>query len=197
MTPDRHNRIYELFDRAVKLGREERDAFLQAECGDDSELIAQVKRLLQGAGNAEHYFNRLGEDVGDVLEGTAERAATASERAQEGQALPNPDPSELEVGQKLGHFRVSGELGRGGMGTVYRATDLRLGREVALKVLPLSVSDGSEMAERFEQEARLLAALSHTNIASIFGIEEDGGRRLLVLELVDGPGQRSRGRPLR
>ena len=189
---ERARRVHALLIDALALSEAERSQFLREQCGDDLDLIEQVKRLLQGAGNAEQYFNRLGEDVGDVLEGTAERAATAKDRAEEREAAPKPDPSELSVGQKLGHFRVSGELGRGGMGTVYRATDLRLGREVALKVLPLSVSDGSEMAERFEQEARLLAALSHTNIASIFGIEEDGGRRLLVLELVDGPGLEER-----
>ncbi len=189
---ERARRVHTLLIDALALSEAERGRFLREQCGEDEDLIGQVNQLLQGAGDAEQYFNRLGEDVGDVLEGTAERAATAAQNDPPTAASPEPEPPELEIGQKLGHFRVSGELGRGGMGTVYRATDLRLGREVALKVLPLAVSDGSEMAERFAQEARLLAALSHTNIASIFGIEEDGGRRLLVLELVDGPGLEER-----
>jgi serine/threonine-protein kinase len=91
------------------------------------------------------------------------------------------------IGQTLGHYRVVEKLGEGGMGVVYRATDTRLGRDVALKVLPdVFASDADRMA-RFEREARLLASLNHPNIAAIYGQEESAGVRAIVMELVDGP----------
>jgi Tol biopolymer transport system component len=86
----------------------------------------------------------------------------------------------------LGHYRVHEKIGAGGMGEVYRATDARLGRDVALKVLPAAFASDPERLARFEQEARLLAALNHPNIAAIHGLEEAGGVRFLVLELVPG-----------
>jgi Tol biopolymer transport system component len=93
----------------------------------------------------------------------------------------------LSSGSRIGVYEVIGLLGAGGMGEVYRARDHRLRREVALKVLPeLQAADPDRLA-RFEREAQLLAALSHTNIATIHGIEEANGVRALVLELVEGP----------
>jgi len=90
------------------------------------------------------------------------------------------------IGQNLSHYLVEEELGKGGMGVVYRATDGKLGRQVAIKVLPESFAQDPERLARFEREARMLAALNHPNIAAIHGIEEDQGRRFLVLELVPG-----------
>jgi serine/threonine-protein kinase len=90
------------------------------------------------------------------------------------------------VGQTLGHYRIEEELGAGGMGVVYRATDTKLGRPVAIKVLPGAFGPGSERLARFEREARLLAALNHRNIAAIYGLEQSGGVHYLVLELAAG-----------
>lgn len=90
------------------------------------------------------------------------------------------------IGQKFGHYEVTGELGAGGMGVVYKARDPRLDRDVALKFLGESFAGDSERLARFEREARLLASLNHPNIAAIHGLEEDGGRRALVLEYVAG-----------
>ena len=91
------------------------------------------------------------------------------------------------IGRKISHYNVTEKLGAGGMGEVYRATDTKLGRDVALKVLPeVFASDHQRMA-RFEREAQLLASLNHPNIASIYGLEESDGVRCLVLELVEGP----------
>jgi len=91
------------------------------------------------------------------------------------------------IGTKLGVYEVTSKLGEGGMGEVYRATDTRLRREVAIKVLPTAFTSDPERLARFEREAQLLAQLHHPNIASIFGIEESGGIRALVMELVEGP----------
>ncbi len=91
------------------------------------------------------------------------------------------------IGRALSHYKILGELGRGGMGEVYRAEDTKLKREVAIKVLPAAFSENEERLARFEREARLLASLNHPNIASIYGLEEAEGVKALVLELVQGP----------
>ena len=88
---------------------------------------------------------------------------------------------------KLGPYEILSPLGAGGMGEVYRARDARLNREVALKVLPRAFSDDPLRMARFEREAQLLASLNHPKIAAIYGLEESGATRALVMELVEGP----------
>ncbi len=92
----------------------------------------------------------------------------------------------LEAGRRLGPFEVIEPLGAGGMGEVYRARDTRLGRGVAIKVLPDSFAASPERVARFEREARVLAALNHPGIAAIYGFEQVDGVHFLVLELVEG-----------
>ena len=87
----------------------------------------------------------------------------------------------------LGPYEILGPLGSGGMGDVYRARDPRLGREVAIKVVPAAFSTDVDRLRRFEREARLLAALNHPNIAHIHGFEDSTGTPALVMELVNGP----------
>src|SRR5438093_4761911 len=93
----------------------------------------------------------------------------------------------LATGTKLGPYEIAAPLGAGGMGEVYRARDGRLGREVAIKVLPESFANDPDRLARFEREAQLLASLNHPNIAIIHGLEESSGVRALVMELVEGP----------
>jgi serine/threonine-protein kinase len=93
----------------------------------------------------------------------------------------------LSSGTRLGPFEILGLLGAGGMGEVYRARDARLGRDVAIKVLPDALALDAERLARFEREARLLASMSHPGIAAIHGLEDTGGRPALVMELVEGP----------
>ena len=92
----------------------------------------------------------------------------------------------LTPGVSLGVYRVGDLLGKGGMGEVYRARDEKLGRDVALKVLPEQFASDPDRFARFEREARLLASLNHPNIAGIHGIESSGGTQFLILELVEG-----------
>src|SRR5207253_1531606 len=92
----------------------------------------------------------------------------------------------LRVGTQLGSLEITGLLGRGGMGEVYRARDLKLKREVAIKILPEEFSRDADRVSRFQREAQVLAALNHPNIASIHSFEEADGLRFLVLELVEG-----------
>jgi serine/threonine protein kinase len=93
----------------------------------------------------------------------------------------------ISPGTRLGPYEVLSAIGAGGMGEVYRARDTRLNRDVALKVLPEAFSRDTQRMARFEREAKLLASLNHTNIAAIYGLEESGGVRALVMELVEGP----------
>ncbi len=90
------------------------------------------------------------------------------------------------IGSSFSHFKVTSKLGEGGMGEVWRAEDTKLGRDVALKVLPEVFAQDPDRLARFEREARLLASLSHSNIAGIHGLEEIDGKRFLVMELVEG-----------
>jgi len=92
----------------------------------------------------------------------------------------------LAPGSRVGTYEVIAPIGRGGMGEVYRARDLRLQREVAIKALPQEFQQDRERLARFEREARLLASLNHSNIAAIHGLEDQGGARFLVMELVEG-----------
>ncbi len=93
----------------------------------------------------------------------------------------------IAPGQRLGSYEITAKLGEGGMGEVYRATDTKLKRDVAIKVLPAAFTEDKERLARFEREAQLLAQLHHPNIASIFGLEDADGTRALVMELVEGP----------
>ena len=93
----------------------------------------------------------------------------------------------LEVGSRLGHYHVTALIGEGGMGQVYQATDTKLKRQVALKILPEAFATDPDRLARFEREAQVLASLNHPNIAAIHGLEESEGTRGLVLELVEGP----------
>ena len=110
-------------------------------------------------------------------------------------ALEPPQSLALE---QLGPYEILSRLGMGGMGVVYRARDSRLGREVAIKVLPDAVANDPERISRFRREARVAASLNHPNIAAVYGFEDEGGAHFLVMELVEGPtlAERLRGGPL-
>ena len=90
------------------------------------------------------------------------------------------------IGKTFSHYKVSSKLGEGGMGEVWRAEDTKLGRDVALKMLPEGFAEDVERLERFEREARVLASLSHPNIAGIHGLEDVEGKRFLVMEVAEG-----------
>ncbi len=93
----------------------------------------------------------------------------------------------LSIGSRLGHYDVTALIGEGGMGEVSQATDTKLKRQVALKILPEAFAADPDRLARFQREAEVLASLNHPNIAQIHGIEESDDTRALVLELVEGP----------
>ena len=171
MTPERWRHIEELFGAAAELSAHDREAFLIEACGADLALRREVELLIaqaqsHGAAVEHSLFPETSDDSSNVI-------LTAHTRTD-------------LTGAQLGAYRIIGRLGAGGMGEVYRARDTKLGRDVAIKVLPDVFTSDPERLARFEREARMLAALNHPNIGAIYGFEEAGGIRALVLELVDG-----------
>src|ERR1700747_1692337 len=96
------------------------------------------------------------------------------------------------IGTRLAHYEITSHLGKGGMGEVYQATDSKLGRNVAIKLLPVTFASEPERLSRFRREAQVLASLNHPNIAHIYGLEESGDTRCIVLELIEGETVQSR-----
>ena len=98
----------------------------------------------------------------------------------------------LAPGSRLGPYEIIAAVGAGGMGEVYRARDTKLGRDVALKILPAAFASDPDRLARFHREAQVLASLNHPHIGAIYGFEDSGETHALVLEFVDGPvfGQR-------
>ncbi len=163
--PDEWKQISDLYHAALKLPENERAAFLQACIASDG-VRREVASLLANERSAEH-----------LLESPALEVAAR---------MMTDNAPVLTIGQTLGHYQIKSQLGKGGMGEVYRAHDGKLGRDVAIKTLPPEFARDPDRVARFQREAKLLAALNHTNIAAIHGLEEFGGTKFLVLELVEG-----------
>src|SRR5689334_19482417 len=104
----------------------------------------------------------------------------------------------LEAESQLGFYQIVSLVGKGGMGEVYRAHDTKLGRDVAVKLLPDVFAQDPERISRFKREAKVLASLNHANIATLYGMEESAGTHFLVMELVEGDtlGERLRRGPM-
>ena len=166
MTPERWRQVEEMLDAALSRGEHERAAFLSHACAGDAALRREVELLLAQQAS-----------MGGFLEDPA--VATAAPLVSE------PGASVL-TGRRLGTYQVRERIGAGGMGEVYRARDTRLGRDVAIKILPRHFTSDPDRLARFEREARVLASLNHPHIGAIYGVEDAEGVRALVLELVEG-----------
>ena len=164
MTPERWQRIKSLLESALAREPEERAAFLKEACADDPSLQNHVQSLI-----ASH------EQAGGFIESPA--FELMAESLGETQSI---------VGSDLGHYRVTGRLGAGGMGEVYLAEDTRLGRKVALKVLLAHFTMDEERVRRFQQEARAASALNHPSILTIYEIGQVGSSHFIVTELIEG-----------
>lgn len=153
-----------LFEQALALPPSERAVFLERACTDDAALQSEVASLLAAHDAAEGFFESLARDAAQPLHASLGVLASG--------AHDNP----LNIGDTVAHYRVDARLGRGGMGVVYRATDLRLQRAVALKVLPMSRASDVRARERLLDEARAAAALEHPHIGTILDVGTlDGG----------------------
>ena len=157
MTPERWEQIHDVLQKALELAPGERSAFLAQACSSDQSLRQEVDTLLASSDDVRSSY----------LQSSAPRVT-------------------LTAGTKLGEYEVKSLLGSGGMGEVYRARDARLGRDVAIKILPLLFSSDSDRLRRFEQEARAAAALSHPNILAVYQMGTYEGAPYLVSELLEG-----------
>ena len=171
MTPERWQQIKHLFNSALERPLPERSIFLNEACGGDDALRSEVESLLSSNGEAEQFID-----------------APAYEFAAELLV----DSSSITAGQTLGSYQVISVLGKGGMGEVYLAEDRRLGRKVALKLLPSSFTNDAERLRRFEREARAASALNHPNILTIYEIDSVNGRRFIATEYIEGETLRQR-----
>jgi eukaryotic-like serine/threonine-protein kinase len=166
MDAKRRRQIESLYHSARELKPHDRDALLAEACTDDAELRREVESLLR-------------HDADDDKFPTAAALQIAAQ-------TPAQDAGHSLIGQEIGTYKILSLLGVGGMGQVYRAKDLKLRRDVAIKVLPSRVANDPDRLRRFEREARFLATLNHPNIAAIYGFEQKAERPALVLELVEG-----------
>ena len=166
VTTDRWRRAEALLHEMLARPAAERAAALAAECPDDPGLRAAVQSLLDQPNPPTGFLE-------------------APVAAISARLLSQPGASTLS-GRRLGVFDLQELLGVGGMGEVYRAQDTRLGREVAIKILPRAFGAHPARLARLEREARVLASLNHPNIGAIYGLEESDGIKALVLEVVEG-----------
>jgi len=167
MTPERWQQVERLYQAALAREAASRSAYLDEACAGDPDLRQEVDSLLAAQVQGDVLFET------PAIEVVARRLADQAPR--------------FEPGRQLGLYRLVSKLGAGGMGEVYRARDTKLGRDVALKILPALFAHDADRLARFRREAQVLASLNHPNIAAIYGLEEADGVRALVLELVEGP----------
>jgi eukaryotic-like serine/threonine-protein kinase len=158
---DRSARVESLYHAARSRSHAERSAFLEAACAGDVELRREVESLLAQPETGHGFLEAPAADTRPETFGTLR-------------------------GRRVGAYEVRESIGAGGMGEVYRARDTKLGRDVAIKILPPVFRTDPDRRARFDREARLLAALNHPNIAAIYGIADGDGIHGLVLELVEG-----------
>ena len=159
MDPDRWRRAADVFEAALDRPEADKRAYVDEACAGDVDLRREVEALID-----------------------EDRRSSPLDVAISSEALAT-----LSFVKNIGPYHLDTLLGAGGMGEVYRARDPRLGRDVAIKILPAAFAGDRARLARFKREAQVLASLNHPNIASIYGFEADAGIEALVLELVEGP----------
>jgi len=170
MDSDGWRKAEECYHAAMERPPHDRAAFVAQACAHDSELRREVESLLAHEGHAD-----------GLLETPAWNHLTPPDET--GTIVP----AALAGGAAIAAYRILGKLGAGGMGEVYRATDTKLQREVAIKVLAPDFANDRAWLSRFQREARVLASLNHPHIAAVYGLEESNGVRAIAMELVEGP----------
>jgi len=172
MTPERWQQVKAIFNSAIMYRPEERSSFISQACSGDDALRSEVESLI-----ASH------EESGNFIDQPAFEAAAS---------LLTREKTELSPGQMIASYEVISFISRGGMGEVYLAQDKRLGRKVALKLLPASFTTDDDRLRRFEQEARSASALNHPNIITIYEIRQAAGSHVIATEFVEGETLRCR-----
>ena len=166
MTPERWEKLTEMFESVAEMPPDQRSAFLDDRCKDDEELRREIESLLAAE-----------TQIGDFI---------ARPIIDEFDLPPPKHPESFRPGEVIGHYRIEAAIGFGGMGEVYRATDTKLNRQVALKILPLALVENQAFLRRFRHEAMAAATLNHPNVATIYSVEEFEGRPFITMELVEG-----------
>ena len=172
MTPERWQQVKEIFNSAINYRPEERGSFLSEACSGDENLRKEVESLI-----ASH------EQSGEFIDQPAFVAAAS---------LLADEKIELSAGETIGSYQILSFISRGGMGEVYLAEDKRLGRRVALKLLPSSFTTNDDRLRRFEQEARAASALNHPNIITIYEIQQAANSHIIATEFIEGETLRQR-----
>jgi len=169
VNPEQWKKIEQIYNEALEYSPEARSFFIAKACGEDKELRREVESLIQA-------------NAGEFLElPAAEFAAKAMARS-----VSAAGTERLQPGTKFGPYQITARIGRGGMGEVYRATDTRLQRTVAVKILLEAFSTDSQRRERFEREARAISRLNHPHICTLHDVGEQDGIYYFVMEFVEG-----------
>ncbi|HEY9500166.1 MAG TPA: protein kinase, partial [Pyrinomonadaceae bacterium] len=171
MSPSRWQQVKDIFRSALEVPPNDLSGFLAAACGDDQELKREIVSLIEA-------HQRDGSFIDSPV---FKEAAQLFENIEQ-----------LNEGDVIGHYEILSLLGKGGMGEVYLARDVNLGRRVALKFLSPEFKKNSDRVNRFEQEARSASALNHPNILTIHEIGEVDGRRFIATEFIEGENLRTR-----
>ncbi len=179
MTPERWQQVKAVFQAALEADPSARAAFLIEACANDDALREQVEKLLAADADAAPLLDHPG------LAAFAALPSLSSATTFFG-VLPARDEAPVAAGQMVGSYRLAHEVGRGGMGAVYLAHDMRLRRRVALKLLPQRLTGDPERVRRFQREARTTSALNHPNILTIYDFGEHDGRHYIASEFIEG-----------